>query len=107
MRYLEILPTSYDCKVYFRLEGEDGESENYGAGDTNRNHYFGDVEMGGQGANHEALCQGEDSEEDEVAGSLAAHVVRAAGADQRKHHHEGYYQRQDVKPRVFSAAIKI
>jgi hypothetical protein len=33
--------------------------------------------MGGDGANHKALCQGEDTEEDEVAGSLAAHVTLA------------------------------
>ena len=60
--------------------------------------------MGGDGANHEALCQGEDTEEDEVAGSLAAHVT-AAGTDEHEQHHQTHHQRQDVQPLVFSAAI--
>ena len=60
--------------------------------------------MGGYGANHEALCQGEDTEEDEVAGSLAAHVT-VAGTDEHEQQHQAHHQRQDVQPLVFSAAI--
>ena len=90
IRYLKILPTPHDCEVYFGLEGEDAKSENYGAGDPHSDHDFGDIEMGGDGAHHEALCQGEDTKEDEVAGSFAAHVFRAAGTNQREQHHKAH-----------------
>ena len=106
MRYLKIQPTSHGCEVYLSLEGEDGKSKNDGAGDPHSNHDLRDIVNGGDGANHEALCQGEDTEEDEVAGGFAAHVT-AAGADQHEQHHKADNHREEEEPLVFSAANKI
>ena len=106
MRYLKIQPTSHGCEVYLGLEGKYGKSENDGASDPHSNHDLRDFVMGGDGANHEALCQGEDTEEDEVAGGFAAHVT-AAGADQHEQHHKADNHREEEEPLVFSAANKI
>ena len=79
-------PTSHSREINLGLEGEDSESEGDGGADPDRHEDLVCPVPGGDGAQHEALGQGEQEEEDEVVRRLPPDTLAASESDQCDEH---------------------
>ena len=79
-------PTSHSRKIDLGLEGEDSKGEGDGGADPYGHEDLVRPVPGGDGAQHEALGQGEQEEEDEVVWGLPPDALAAGESDQRDEH---------------------
>ena len=100
IRDTELL-TSHGGEVDLGLESEDGEAERDGGAHAHGHQHLVRAVVGGDGAQHEALRQGEEAEEDEVVRRLPADPLAAGQRDEgHDHDDQGYPPHLGVARRV-------